>query len=121
MILVDQTNEHNCYEGIKKLLRDNIPAYAIEFTSNNINLSQWFRKNMGRAFSFIDLDYLIYKPNDEVIIVEEKNSLAARIGYGQLLSLRELATDIFVGDTAILFVYVDGNTIQSYLCKKNEI
>ncbi len=124
MILIDETNKKVNCQGIEKIVNKNIPIYRIR--SNNINqnqqisfLSYWFRKTMGRAFSFIDLDYLIQKDN-HIIIIEEKNSLYTKIGYGQLLSLKELANDIFSVPTTLLFIYIDNN-IQYYICEQYDI
>ena len=60
-------------------------------------LSTWFRQNMGRAFSFIDIDFLILKKsntNTSIYLLEEKTNQAS-LGYGQQLSYIELMTDIF--------------------------
>lgn len=60
-------------------------------------LSTWFRENMGRAFSFIDIDFLLLKKSDtstSIYLLEEKTNQAT-LGYGQKLSYIELMTDIF--------------------------
>lgn len=77
-------------------------------------LSTWFRTNMGRAFSFIDIDFLLLKKSDistSIYLLEEKTN-QANLGYGQKLSYIELMTDIFTITPSLCII----NTSESENC-----
>lgn len=115
MILVDGLN----YDyKINDIITENIPIYLISYQKDDTNelemsyLSFWFRKNMGRAFSFIDIDYLLVNKNlDRVILIEEKvgkNSMLS-LGYGQSISYLELVNDIISKKNAVIFIFTQIN------------
>lgn len=97
---------------IIKLFKNHIPVIAVTFSdATNAQgkmsyFSKWFRTNMGRAFSLIDLDFLINKPNDvKTVVVEEKQKAASQfsLGYGQMLSYKEVLEDVLEKP---LFLYI---------------
>ena len=66
-------------------------------------LSSWFRENMGKAFSFIDIDYLFLK-NNHLYLIEEKTYLGI-LGYGQKMSYQELMMDIFCETPTLILAH----------------
>lgn len=88
-------------EGYSELLpriKPQIPFFHIDCsafkpTHEGGYLSSWFRNNMGRAFSFIDIDFIFLKA-DKIILIEEKTNIGV-MGFGQTLSYNELLRDIF--------------------------
>lgn len=128
LILVDGACEDN---SIAELFKEHIPIYSVVIDSDEQRghgecsiLSTWFRQNMGSAFSFSDVDYLIYnRHNRRALILEEKagspNTL--KIGYGQLLSYGELLNDVMEYDSSIMFVYKNGRSLWSFECDGDAI
>lgn len=101
---------------INEIINLNIPIYIINYDKdddseeNRTYFSKWFRENMGRAFSLIDVDYLLINKNkDKIVLIEEKvgkNSMLS-LGYGQTLSYLEIIEDVINSKNAMLFIYID--------------
>lgn len=94
LILIDNI-EYD--DSILELINDYIPVYLVKtekYTSSNASfLSSWFRNNMGRGFSFVDIDYFITN-NRKIVLLEEKATPNSNLGYGQLISYKELILDV---------------------------
>ncbi|MGL4802052.1 MAG: hypothetical protein ACRC18_07275 [Cetobacterium sp.] len=71
-------------------------------------LSTWFRNTMGRAFSFIDIDFIFLKAN-KIILIEEKTHIG-ELGYGQEMSYNELLRDIFNVPSTLCVAKYDTST-----------
>ena len=85
------------------VLNDYVSAYFIRNKSeDDLYLSKFFRNNLGRAFSFIDIDFIFQKGNN-ILIVEEKSRIESTFGYGQLLSYKEFLEDVLKQDLNISF------------------
>lgn len=127
MILIDG-NEYD--DRLSSLIYDYVPIYSVKIEGANdeegklSSLSKWFRETMGRAFSFIDIDYLIINQNyTKVALIEEKigKSGASAIGYGQLISYKELLMDVLKKPLFLLFIFSTSNAslntvINYYSC-----
>ncbi|MCK8825197.1 hypothetical protein [Fuchsiella alkaliacetigena] len=127
LILIDGIQDS--YTEITNLIENHIPIWALEIIDRKSrsktecsNLSQWFRENMGRAFSFVDMDYLLHnKKEDTVLLIEEKNSSNYKVGYGQLLSYEEMAVDAIIKPTKLLFLYHNSSRINYLLTEEQDI
>ena len=80
-------------------------------------LSTWFRTNMGRAFSFVDIDFLILKKED-IFLIEEKTNNGI-LGYGQKISYMELMTDIFTIPPTLCLAYCSPESCDLKIAKGN--
>jgi hypothetical protein len=130
MILIDG-GEINI--EILDVLRDYVPIYHVDIQNqmrvigHNSELSTWFRNTMGRGFSFIDIDYLIFNPDsNSLVMIEEKvdTTSVSSIGYGQRLSYMELLSDIFNRNSTLIFVFSTTSTVVStkvsyYICNQD--
>lgn len=122
MILIDG---HECNEKIVDIVFDYIPIYSVivkdevKEEGKASELSHWFRNTMGRGFSFSDIDYLIINPNfNKVLLIEEKigKSGISSLGYGQLISYKELITDVIKVPNLLLLIFsVENANLKSYL------
>lgn len=130
MILIDGDNYN---PKITNLIHDYVPIYSVsinnqkETTGVASKLSHWFRNTMGRGFSFSNIDYLIINKNfDKSILVEEKIGKIgiSSLGYGQLISYKELITDVIKEPNLLLFIFsiqdaeLD-STVKFYTCNKD--
>lgn len=124
MLLID--GEDYDYR-LSTIIHNYVPVYSVKIEGaldqegKLSTLSKWFRSTMGRAFSFIDIDYLLININyNKVALIEEKigKSGAASIGYGQLISYKELLMDVIKNPLFLLFIFSTSNaslnTIISY-------
>lgn len=105
--LLIATGNLESYEQLLPYINDYIPFIHIDCSDytpvhEGGYLSSWFRSNMGRAFSFIDIDYLIIK--NKIYLIEEK-TYNGTLGYGQKMSYSELMKDIFNIPTILCIVY----------------
>lgn len=92
------TGDKNQYLNLLSKINPQIPFIHVDcsaFTPIHEGgyLSTWFRNTMGRAFSFIDIDFIFLKA-DKIILIEEKTHIGT-LGYGQKMSYDELLRDIF--------------------------
>jgi len=131
MILIDG-NEYD--SRLPSLVHDYVPIYSVTI-KGSVNeegklssLSKWFRATMGRAFSFIDIDYLlINRYGNKVALIEEKigKSGVSSIGYGQLISYEELLKDVLKDPRFLLFIFNStpnaslNTVVEYYLCDKD--
>lgn len=106
-LLISVNNDVSIVKNILPYINTNISFIHVNTLDNEDTheggfFSSWFRNNMGRAFSFIDIDYLLLNPN-RVFLVEEKTHFAP-LGYGQKMSYYELLSDIFNVESRLLLV-----------------
>lgn len=99
--------DKNSYNALLPYINDYVPFFHIDCsaytpTHEGGYLSSWFRQTMGRAFSFIDIDFLFLK-NENLFLIEEKTNNAT-LGYGQKMSYSELMTDIFKKTPTLILV-----------------
>lgn len=116
-------------QRITEIVHDYIPIYSIKIEGAKREpgkaslLSKWFRKTMGKGFSFIDIDYLITnQKSNKVVIVEEKigkEKLEEKYNYGQLRSYQELLNDVINKDAKLYFAFVLGRFIKYKECYQN--
>jgi len=93
-------------------IQDYVPVYRVNMTIDSHSesvpsaLSKWFRSNMGRGFSFVDIDYFLYK-NDysRVLMIEEKASNNATLGYGQRISYYEMMNDVIKFNSKLTVIF----------------
>ncbi|MDP3012842.1 MAG: hypothetical protein Q8M92_01280 [Candidatus Subteraquimicrobiales bacterium] len=130
LILIDSDKYD---DRIADLVFDYIPIYSVkikdELREEGVlsKLSGWFRATMGRGFSFIDIDYLIIDRDfNKAVLFEEKigKSGVSSIGYGQLLSYKELISDVIKKQNSLFFVFSIekaniGDTVSYFKCDKN--
>lgn len=130
MILIDG-DEYG--PGLPDLIFDYVPIYSVEIKDRIKKegtaspLSHWFRNTMGGGFSFSDIDYLITNPGlDPVLLIEEKfgKSGISSMGYGQLISYKELLTEVIERPNLLLVIFsIEDANLQSqveyYTCNKN--
>lgn len=111
-------------DGVANIFKENIPIiqYIREDESDEFasTISKWFRSNMGRNFSFIDADYLLSDSSrNKALVIEEKDSAYASLGYGQQISYCELLVDILKVESELWMLRTEADKIAKY-CYKAE-
>ena len=97
-------------ESILEMVNPCVPIFVFEKPEGESDeyasyISKWFRGTMGRAFSFIDIDYLIFdKSTDLALLIEEKDSQFVKMGYGQEISYAEMLEDVLTVDAQLLVI-----------------
>ncbi|WP_163970863.1 hypothetical protein [Oceanobacillus halotolerans] len=127
LILVDGFVEPEEEALLKQMIKDPIPIWCVQtkedIKDENIKhsfLSKWFRQHMGNGFSFVDIDYfLFHKQPNMILLVEEKHTRHYGIGYGQLLSYRELLSDVVQSRANLLFLFMADNQCHYFSCDQS--
>lgn len=126
VLLVDGTAVSN---NILHNFQEYVPVFRVVIDNDNAtelvpsSLSKWFRSNMGRAFSFVDIDYFLFKNNfSRVLMIEEKASYNATLGYGQRISYNEMLNDVIRFNSKLTVIFKDPNNevIRSYSLEKTD-
>ena len=130
LILIDGEISESHKDIVRSLIPEHISILKVvslnkltDTTIEHSYLSEWFRREMGNGFSFVDIDFLIYNyQTDKVLLLEEKTTAINSIGYGQLKSYEELLRDITVEkESSLMFLYARESGLDYFICNKETI
>lgn len=88
-----------------------VPILLIPNYHSDFDISSWFRANMGSAYSFIDIDYIIALGN-ALVLLEEKDTYTYDLRYGQKKSYSEMMNDVLNVPSVAIINFLKSNEYQ---------